>query len=1678
MKFIRTLYGLAFWAVLLGSPLQAERIQITEHNISNFLFLGGSLNLACSQEGAYLGKLSDRHLSAGVFFTRLNAAKKIKSLKKKVAALKNTLKGLPRADRRRQKLSAQLKKFRTQISDVRSGVKVCKEDPFIEHFDNTNRISARDNSTLDGQSHIIPQQISTGQEVVSDSSTKLLLHLNHDAQLGENNMFLHDYSSAANTVHLNGASYQAANGIPNHSGYILFDDPAEAVLIQNFQNVIERSNGLTIAAWVRNENFAQNNDAYVFEFTGTKHIRFLAGSGTLRVCHDSSHCRSYPNLVPDNNWHHLALSISGSVWSLYVDGELKGTMDYGMSLMNFPESFDLRFGGTMQYGAINMSLDEAAVWNTALTAEQISGLYQGRRLTGSFQSTIISSSRAAFYVTASWEQTGYFLHTQISGDGSHWCDVSNGGTVGYFDCGLPSKSLRYRADFVGEASVDKLTLRWQTLAAPCLDEDGDGFDNSDGSDRYCLDDGRAKDCDDHNAHAYPGSQNKFCNCNEKDRRPRQQYESYFKGYCRDRIDNDCDGLTDYDDPDCAEDPESWENLNLKFTGIDISIKGSKFHDYAYERLWYDQKSDDDVVVYMKSAKNSLRFSHNDDNLKGGGLLAYTASLKDRDIGRGLQSLESIRVEVKKAVRAAKNYELNFNIRVSERPGSFDLVVDDLDTPSEDEHLNGLTLNNLDQANSALVDLIYTGSSSKQEINLPRAQEQRIHSGDILFRIDGDEFRNSQRYDYASTAGDGGNSGQPSPTSPIFDAMLADPQLGFFRYSAPFSLSSFKGHVGDNGKPLYDQDRFNYGMLDSFGDEWHTITFWDNDWATNWDVDRRDDASSDGKIIYVVLDPKTPAISFEAPEGEQFYTTPPKTYYTSHIFEQTTFLTAGVQIALHNITDSDDIYYRLDNGTWQKYSAKLTASALFARDDTLYGFQYKIGKDGPVKVRKIHYRPAQPAQSEMHPKLQFPDMDALAAERRLVHGENTKRTTEYEHHKRYYIDPNTTDFRQGTRSLGYSSPNAYFYQNKSLAEVAKDFAYYGAIENNDTYFKKAKEALLFFYTMDPIACEGGKGRMGGPSQERCMYSDARVVLSLPAAYDLLFPYTQENGYEHGMTAIEHIKIRDNLASEAAILSKYPETWATNFWETRHLIDNSVRDVQLEATTALIAMGLPSYDTAYYGTSGADGNTPATHLYAPLPDAPLAWSALHFNGTVTHPTNPSLFRDSAVKGVYEPNGAFVGGTGKGYDEMMYQDIIPFMVYRKNFDGHHYSEFENNIKLEIIGRSPRNAERQPDFSVETSLGRAFMLYDIGRLINRDFPDAGLYLWAKLNPTPLTTSLDYLIDDSTAAEPPPPSGLMTTNNVVFCSDFTDPQAVFVRSGVLKSLVVHSSGTGIQYLAGDLILEAYGERLAIELAGYGEENWDRLSIQNVVELDDHNDYSASQVRGAFEGGHQNSHLDYARMKTDLSITPAQSSFKANNVNQTRHIFFLEKKLVILADQMRSGTGSHDYDFVLHGATGGAAGAFTKDINNDFARWTKPSGVKLLVQFGSDVSLDPSNLTAHDYIEDHDEPYISARLHGSDVDFLTALYPLAAAAQAPSITRFNGSGYDALEIEGEDGHFIAISNRTGQLVNYAGLETDGAVLIVKLDGLNQVAWYGLISGRRIVYQGNSVLNAIVLGDYF
>ncbi|MDG1949276.1 MAG: LamG domain-containing protein, partial [bacterium] len=83
-------------------------------------------------------------------------------------------------------------------------------------------------------------------------------------------------------------------------------------------------------------------------------------------------------LMAVNQWHHLAMVADGGTATFYLDGVARDTLSYTQNSANNP-SANLYIGGVSNSGSaqdfMNASIDEFAVWDTALDGDAVKALY-------------------------------------------------------------------------------------------------------------------------------------------------------------------------------------------------------------------------------------------------------------------------------------------------------------------------------------------------------------------------------------------------------------------------------------------------------------------------------------------------------------------------------------------------------------------------------------------------------------------------------------------------------------------------------------------------------------------------------------------------------------------------------------------------------------------------------------------------------------------------------------------------------------------------------------------------------------------------------------------------------------------------------------------------------------------------------------------------------------------------------------------------------------------------------------------------------------------------------------------------------------------------------------------------------------------------------------------------------
>ncbi len=503
-------------------------------------------------------------------------------------------------------------------------------------------------------------------------------------------------------------------------------------------------------------------------------------------------------------------------------------------------------------------------------------------------------------------------------------------------------------------------------------------------------------------------------------------------------------------------------------------------------------------------------------------------------------------------------------------------------------------------------------------------------GVIRYRVDGDLLVGRYWNNFKGT------NLWPACTAPIrFDSMTY------------VTGATVDGRTGNNGVPITNRlGHYEYGLPDSFGDEWHTITVADDDGA--WLTINADWRVGDGKCFLFVVNPKTPCLTVRATGKGQFYTTPPKAYFIPKIQNQTTYFSAGTGTVTFELRDinGNNVHYRINGGSWVEAPNPILNQGSFA-DGTNTLEYYYTGNQAHTKVRTVVKNPTYPSAVEAHGDLLWKDEGFVRAAKRIHTSPNKEayvawRDSAFLNNRQ----PITADYRSGKRTGTVGAlPNA-------LAAAIEGWASRPA-GSSLSYADYAKMAIMNYgRTMDSVGMEEP---WYGPNPSREMnlrgYYDVDQHFDAIFAYDLLVAHFRADQQSGGVTPIEDYFVRDLLASYAfeqvQIASNIHGSLETlkGMWDTAR---------RLGALAVMI--GLPSYSTPYFGTSGWDGTT-TTYPWAPFPDDRYTWKQALLDGKVPANGFPNLeLRLGVEEYEFTPDGTFTGRIGY-YDTPLMGH--PFMI-----------------------------------------------------------------------------------------------------------------------------------------------------------------------------------------------------------------------------------------------------------------------------------------------------------------------------------------------------------------------------------------------------------------------------------
>jgi hypothetical protein len=193
----------------------------------------------------------------------------------------------------------------------------------------------------------------------------------------------------------------------------------------------------SVVAWFTEPSGADDQGALVsWGQPGTDQAFQLMVSGTSQVSVDGwndTHSFSTPYPVDDGAWHQLAVSYTGSTFTLFLDGVPIGSGSFGGTLATATSPLYLGGGGTLSPGPSGMTLDEVSVYATALTAANISAQFTAAGYARPAAPAGLSAQAGANRATITWAAGPSSVHsyqvTALAGGSRAGDSVSVPGTA-------------------------------------------------------------------------------------------------------------------------------------------------------------------------------------------------------------------------------------------------------------------------------------------------------------------------------------------------------------------------------------------------------------------------------------------------------------------------------------------------------------------------------------------------------------------------------------------------------------------------------------------------------------------------------------------------------------------------------------------------------------------------------------------------------------------------------------------------------------------------------------------------------------------------------------------------------------------------------------------------------------------------------------------------------------------------------------------------------------------------------------------------------------------------------------------------------------------------------------------------------------------------------------------------
>lgn len=153
---------------------------------------------------------------------------------------------------------------------------------------------------------------------------------------------------------------------------VYFDGIQDYIDVGDYKDL---NSAFTVSSWIKRENSAMNatilskrdaafTEGYDLKINNSNLIEMAWNGGADKITSNT--------VVPDSEWHHIAVIFNGGTAKLYIDGVLDKTTTGLSNPSNTNQSFIIAAAGkTGTTDFFEGNIDEVRIWNVALTPDQL-----------------------------------------------------------------------------------------------------------------------------------------------------------------------------------------------------------------------------------------------------------------------------------------------------------------------------------------------------------------------------------------------------------------------------------------------------------------------------------------------------------------------------------------------------------------------------------------------------------------------------------------------------------------------------------------------------------------------------------------------------------------------------------------------------------------------------------------------------------------------------------------------------------------------------------------------------------------------------------------------------------------------------------------------------------------------------------------------------------------------------------------------------------------------------------------------------------------------------------------------------------------------------------------------------------------------------------------------------------